>query len=100
MNNPQLTIFTTFKPFFGHINIIQINALKSWLLLVPKPEIYIFGNAPGSKEIAEKYNLRLIPDLQCSPSGAPYANMMFDMVETMSNNSIFAYLNGDIYYTE
>ena len=96
MNHFQITIFTTFKPFFGHTKIIQINAIKSWLLLVPKPEIFIFGNVAGAKEIAEEFNLRHIPNLKCSPSGAPYANMMFDMVETMSKNAVLAYLNGDI----
>ena len=96
MNNLKLTIFTTFKPFSGHSKIIQINAIKSWLLLVPKPEIFIFGNATGSKEIADEFNLRHFPHLKCSPSGSPYANMMFEIVETMSKNSIFAYLNGDI----
>ncbi|ETR67633.1 MAG: hypothetical protein OMM_11380 [Candidatus Magnetoglobus multicellularis str. Araruama] len=73
-----------------------MNALKSWLLLSPKPEIYVFGNAPGSQEISKEFNLRHIPSLKCSPSGAPFANMMFDMAETMSKNSILAYLNGDI----
>jgi len=96
MNNAHLTIFTTFKPFFGHTKIIQINAIKSWLLLAPKPEIIVFGNAPGSQEISKAFNLRHFPDNICTPSGAPYANVMFDMVETLSNNSILAYLNGDI----
>ena len=92
----KLTLFTTFKPFEGHVKIIQTNAIKSWLLLDPKPEIIIFGNSRGSKEIAEEFNLRHIPDVQCSPSGAPYANIIFDMVENLSTNPLMAYLNGDI----
>jgi len=96
MNNIQLTIFTTLKPFDEHTKRIQINAIKSWLLLDPTPEICIFGNASGSKEIAKEFNLKHFPYLRCSSSGAPYANMMFEMVETMSKNTILAYLNGDI----
>jgi hypothetical protein len=92
----KLTIFTTLKPFEGHVKIIQTNAIKSWLLLDPKPEIIIFGNSRGSKEIAEEFNLRHIPDVQCSPSGAPYANIIFGMAETLSTNPLMAYLNGDI----
>jgi len=98
VKNHYLTIFTTFKPFFGHTKIIQINAIKSWLLLAPKPEIFVFGNAPGTQEISKAFNLNHFPHIKCSPSGAPYANMMFDIVETQSKNSILAYINGDIIF--
>jgi len=96
MTDLQISIFTTFKPFNGHSKIIQINAIKSWLLLDPKPDIFIFGDSPGSKEIADKFDLIHFPGVHCSASGAPYANMMFDIAETFSKNQIVAYLNGDI----
>ena len=35
----MLTLFTTPKPFYGHIDVIQRNALKSWTLAAPQAEV-------------------------------------------------------------
>jgi len=46
----MLTIFTTPKPFEGHIDTIQRNALSSWKALSGSPEVLIIGNELGAKE--------------------------------------------------
>ena len=40
----MITIFSTPKPFRGHIGVIQRNALKSWTLLHPDVEMILFGD--------------------------------------------------------
>jgi len=44
----MLTIFIASKPFSGHIDIIQQNAIRSWLSLRPECEIILFGGEKGT----------------------------------------------------
>lgn len=46
----MLTIFSYPKPFKGHIDVIQRNAINSWTLLNPKPEIILACDEEGTKE--------------------------------------------------
>ncbi len=48
----MLTIFTAPKSFYGHIGVIQTNAIRSWLLLCPECEIILFGGEEGIAEVA------------------------------------------------
>ena len=48
----MLTLFTTAKPFRGHIDVIQRNALRSWKSLHPDIEIPLFGDDAGAAECA------------------------------------------------
>jgi len=47
----MLTIFSTPKPFLGHIDVIQRNALQSWKRLHPDVEIILFGDDNGAAEV-------------------------------------------------
>ncbi len=50
-----LTIFTAPKPFSDpHINVIQRNAIQSWLHLGNEVEVLLIGNEAGMHELAEK----------------------------------------------
>jgi hypothetical protein len=40
----MLTLFTTAKPFRGHIAVIQRNALQSWRALNPNIEVSIYDD--------------------------------------------------------
>jgi hypothetical protein len=44
-----LTIFTSPKPFTKnpHINLIQRNAIQSWLHLGPEVEVFMMGDEAG-----------------------------------------------------
>ncbi|KPA13127.1 glycosyl transferase [Candidatus Magnetomorum sp. HK-1] len=97
--NITVTIFTTFKPFKGHLQIIQRNALISWTKLNPKPEIIIFGNEAGSAEIAKELNLKYISNVKCNASDVPYIDDMFNKAQSMASNDICVYINGDIILT-
>jgi hypothetical protein len=52
----MLTIFTIPKPFRGHIEVIQRNAIESWLRLRPQCEIILCGDDPGVAEAASEYS--------------------------------------------
>ena len=56
----MFTIFTIPKPFQGHIGTIQRNAIQSWTLLHPRPEIILFGSEAGTAQVAAE--LRVTDD--------------------------------------
>ncbi|MFC1704792.1 hypothetical protein ACFLZ6_00510 [Nanoarchaeota archaeon] len=95
----MITIFSSPKAFKGHISIIQKNAIKSWTLLEPKPEIILMGNERGTAEICKKLKLKHISDVKCNDSGTPLVNDIFKKAQKRSNNKILCYVNSDIILT-
>ena len=67
----MLTIFTTPKPFRGHIHDIQWNALKSWTLLEPRPQILLLGNEFGAEDAARELGLIHLPEIRRNTRGTP-----------------------------
>jgi hypothetical protein len=94
-----LTLFTTPKPFLGHIAIIQGNALTSWTKLVPRPDILLFGDAKGTSEAAADLGLRHIPEVATSEFGTPLVNDMFARAEAAGQHDLLCYVNADIILT-
>ncbi|CAN2045681.1 O-methyltransferase [Candidatus Magnetomoraceae bacterium gMMP-13] len=96
MNN-NISIFAMPKPFKDeHINIIQQNAIKSWTLLNPRPEIILLGDEEGTKEIADKFKIKHIPYIECNEFGTPLLNSIFEVAQFNSLSNILAYINADI----
>ena len=85
MENPGvfvvLTMFSVPKAFQGHISIIQRNAIRSWLTLNPKPEIVLFGDEVGTKEVAAELGVEHLPNVRCNQYGTPLVNDVFTQVE-------------------
>ena len=92
----QITIFSVPKPFNGHIGVIQRNAIKSWLKLVPKPKILLLGNEEGTAQTAAELGVDHLPDIACNQYGTPLLNSIFDMAHEQSPHPILAYVNTDI----
>lgn len=77
----MLTIFSTCRSFNDNrFNIIQRNAIGSWMKLNPRPQIMIMGDDPGSKEICKEFNLEYY-DVECSSFGTPLVNSMIKLAE-------------------
>lgn len=92
----MLTIFTIPKPFKGHINIIQRNAIQSWLQLQPKCEIILFGNEEGTKETAKEFGVLHIPKIKKNEFGIPLVNDIFEKAQKRANYDILVYINTDM----
>ncbi len=92
----NITIFAIPKQFVGHIGLIQSNAIKSWTLLEPRPEIILCGDDEGVAEFAQKYNLKHIPNVQRNEFGTPLLNDLFLRAQTSATNEICVYINADI----
>ncbi|HOJ63235.1 MAG TPA: hypothetical protein PLE45_02335 [Spirochaetota bacterium] len=95
----MITIFTIPKPFIDpHIKIIQTNAIKSWLLLKPTPEIILYGDDQGVGEIADELKIRHISNVKKNQFGTPLLNDIFEKTQEIANNEIICYVNCDIIF--
>jgi hypothetical protein len=47
----MITLFSTPKPFVGHVGVIQRNAILSWQRLHPDVEIILVGEDAGTAEV-------------------------------------------------
>jgi len=92
----MLTLFTTPKPFRGHIAVIQRNAIRSWTLLRPTCEIILLGDDEGIAEIAAEFGARHIPDVACNEYGTPLLNDIFEKAQRVAMHDLLCYVNADI----
>ena len=92
----MFTLFTTPKPFRGHIATIQRNAIRSWTLLRPKPEIIVFGDEAGVAEIAHELGLPHVPDVARNEYGTPLLSDIFAKAQSMASQKLLCFINADI----
>jgi len=94
----MLTIFTIPKPFTGHIGVIQRNAIRSWLHLIPKCEIILFGDDPGIREVAQEFGIIHVPEIRKTRYGTPYLDDVFFQAQQLAHHDIVCYCNADIIF--
>ena len=92
----MLTIFSTPKPFEGHVDIIQRNAIQSWLRLSPEIEVILIGDDPGTAEAARDFGIRHAKEVERNESGAKYLSSIFSQAQNLARHEIVAYVNCDI----
>ena len=94
----MITIFTIPKPFKGHINTIQRNAIQSWMQLKPECEIILFGDDYGVSDIAKEFGLSHIPVIEKNRYGTPLLSSTFDLAQKHSKNETLVFANADIIF--
>lgn len=96
----MLTIFSTPKPFRGHIDVIQKNALKSWTLLDPEFEIILFGDDEGAAEVARELGIRHEPCVERNEYGSKRLDYLFEKAQAIARHDTLCYVNCDIILLE
>lgn len=96
----EMTIFTCPKPFVPPFDVIQYNAIMSWTLFFPRPEIILVGDEKGTAEIAKELSIRHIPEVDKSPSGAPLADSVFGSVLDEGHGLLSVFINADVIATQ
>ena len=91
-----MTLFAMPKAFVGRTATIQRNAIRSWALLDPTPEIILFGDEPGIREMAEEVGARHIPDVGRNEFGTPLINELFEAAQECASHTVLAYVNADM----
>lgn len=96
----MLTLFTTPKPFSGHSGIIQRNAIRSWTLLSPRPEILIVEEVEGAGEVARELGCTLVGEVKRNELGTPLLSDIFAIGQRDTANDLVCYVNADIILTQ
>ncbi len=90
------TIFSAPKPFTNpHIATIQRNAISSWTKL-PDVDVILLGDETGLAEAARQLGVKHIPNVPCSPSGAPLISSMFQLARKSSDSPLLCIINADV----
>jgi hypothetical protein len=92
----MLTLFSTPKPFTGHSEIIQRNALQSWKRLHPSVEVILFGDEEGAASICAELGLRHEPHVERHESGMKYVDYLFSRAQQIARHDYLCYSNCDI----
>lgn len=94
----MITIFSIPKAFDGHINIIQRNAIKSWINLTPQCQVVLCGNDSGTEEVAKEFDVKCISDIARNKFGTPLLSSAFEKVKKATINNVLCYVNSDIIF--
>ncbi|MEE9166835.1 MAG: hypothetical protein V3U24_05155 [Candidatus Neomarinimicrobiota bacterium] len=96
----MLTIFTMAKPFEGNIAVIQQNAIRSWTLLRPTPEVILFGNDKGTADISAEFGLRHVQRIERNEFGTPVLSDLFEKAQRLARHDLLCYVNADIIFMD
>ena len=93
----DLTIFTAPKPFTNpHINIIQRNAIRSWMEMGSRVEVLLIGREDGLAEAAADLGVGHLPQVSANEQGTPLVSSIFELARQNSDSALLAYVNADI----
>lgn len=95
----MLTIFSSPRPFKNEFNVIQRNAIQSWLASLPECEIILIGDDEGTDKAAADFNLRYIPRTKRNEKGVILRNSIFEEAQKASRNDLLCFINADILLT-
>ncbi len=92
----NLTIFTAPKPFTNpHINIIQRNAIQSWLHL-DDVAVMLIGDEPGIGKTAGEFGVQHVPQVDRDDKGVPTVKSVMAVGHAFSNSPLLCYANADM----
>jgi hypothetical protein len=92
----MLTLFTTAKPFIGHIDVIQRNALRSWQQVHPDVEILLFGDDAGAAGVCAELGIQHVPAVRKNRFGTKYLASIYDQAQELARHDLLCHLNCDI----
>lgn len=92
----MLTLLTVPKPFVGHIDVIQQNAIASWRLLGDDVDILLCGNDEGTAAAAQRHGARHLSDIRCNEYGTPFMDSVFAQAAAQARYSTLCFINTDI----
>jgi hypothetical protein len=95
----MLTFVTTAKPFVGHVELIQRNALQSWKRLDGDVEIILLGDDQGAATICSELRLRHEPNIELRENGTKSLRSVFGRAQEIARHTHICYCNCDIILT-
>ena len=96
----MISIFSPPKPFQGHIDLIQRNAIQSWLALGPDVEVILVGEEEGMESVADEYGVTWIRDIERNDEGTPLLDDIFRKVQVRASRELLCYANADVLFVD
>lgn len=97
MAEALITFFTAPKPFTDpHINIIQRNAIQSWIKLGDKVRVLLMGDDEGVDQVAREFRVTHLPQVRCNEKGTPLISSMLELAREHSSSPFLCIINTDI----
>ncbi len=91
-----LTIFTAPKPFTNaHINVIQRNAIQSWLML-EDAAVLLIGDEPGIAETSREFGVKHVPQVERDDQGVPTVRSVMSLGHAFTDSPMLCYVNADM----
>lgn len=95
----KMTIFTAPKPFTDpHIDLIQRNAIRSWLQMSDTVEILLVGDEPGIAETASELQVAHVGNVKHNEQGTPLVSSIFRKAHEASNAELLMFTNTDMLF--
>jgi hypothetical protein len=93
----MVTIFSNPRPFSGTFDVIQRNAIKSWLALKAPVEIILFDDEEHTTEaVARELGVTFLATGSVNEFGTPLIDYEFETVRKKARYDIIAQVNSDI----
>ncbi len=68
-------------------------------MLYPKPEVILFGSEEGMAEVASRFGIKHIAEVECNEYGTPLLSSIFGMAQDTAKYQLMCYVNADIILT-
>lgn len=91
----SLTLVTVPLPFDGPKGLAQRNALGSWLLLNPRPEIIFIDEKGGLDDIARRVGARIVGGVERTEYGMSMRSI-FRLIDEHATHDLIAYVDLDV----
>ncbi len=95
----MISLFTTARPFHGHVAIIQRNAIRSWMALCPPCEILLLGDDDGTADLAREWGLRYVSEIERNEFGTPLISSLFETAQETAKFQLLCQINADVMLT-
>lgn len=91
----MITVFSIPKPFVGHTNVIQRNAIRSWKAS-GFDDIVLIGDDHGVAAVAEEHGVGHVPAVEKNEFGTPLLSSAFAAAARVAKHDMLMYVNADI----
>lgn len=95
----KLTVFTAPKPFTdSHIDLIQRNAVRSWLQMRADVEVLLLGDEEGIAKTASELGVIHIANIKQNEQGTPLVSSIFENAYKVSQSDLLMFTNTDMIF--
>jgi hypothetical protein len=92
----MITLFAVPKPMEGEFELLQENAIGSWVRLGIGVEILLFGGERGVDTFSRRLGVDHIPEVARTEFGTPRVDDLFEQAELIATQPLVGYINADI----